>query len=116
MAQEVRSESDSQFSMESSPADDECPVAGADVSACSLDDELVLCDTRDGQVYVLNPSGARIWSLCDGAHTIADLARLMVDSYRIDPRQALTDVRDVIASLKEANLITLIAGSRASVD
>ncbi|MGH2457487.1 MAG: PqqD family protein [Chloroflexota bacterium] len=104
------------MSIDSCPSDGERPVPCPDVTACSLDDELVLCDIRDGQVYVLNPSGARIWSLCDGAHSIVDLAGSMVDSYGIEHRQALTDVREVIASLTEAGLLTLSTGNGIRAD
>lgn len=87
--------------------DDKRPVPSSEVTACPLDDELVLCDARTGQVYVLSPSAARIWSLCNGTHTIGELARSMVDDYGIDPRRALADVREVIASLEDAGLLAI---------
>lgn len=86
---------------------DRCPVPASSVTAATLDDELVLCDERSGEVFILNVTGARVWSLCDGSRTIEALADLLAAEYQIDDQRALTEVQSLIGDLLDANLITM---------
>ena len=88
-------------------AQDCCPVPASSVTTATLDDELVLCDERSGEVFVLNVTGARIWSLCDGSRPIEALARLIAAEYQIDEQRSQAEVRNLIDSLLDANLMTM---------
>jgi hypothetical protein len=41
-----------------------------DVRTIQVEQELMLHDPAVQKVYVLNPTAAIVWDLCDGAHTI----------------------------------------------
>ena len=59
------------------------------VRAIEVEGETMLHDPATQQVYVLNPTAALIWSLCDGNHTIAQ----MIDAVKTQFSQtALADI------------------------
>jgi PqqD family protein of HPr-rel-A system len=78
-----------------------CPA----VLAEPLDDDLLLYDPRSGQAYVLNATGAYLWSLCDGSRTLCSLARALAASYALAYPDALADVRDHLDELQAAGLL-----------
>ena len=49
------------------------PKARATVTSTQLDEDLVLMNREDGNVCVLNQTGALIWSCFDGEVTLGDL-------------------------------------------
>jgi hypothetical protein len=81
------------------------PRVCAAVSAHPLDDELILYDERTGEAHLLNYTGAFVWRLCDGSRTVGQVARLAAANFGIPHRQALADVRELVAMLNDANLI-----------
>ena len=40
-----------------------------------LPDELVVYDVERNEVHCLNGTAARVWELCDGTHTVAEIAQ-----------------------------------------
>ncbi len=83
------------------------PRAHPDASAHPLDDEVVLYTPSDGQAFVLNRTAARVWALCDGTRTDAELAREIAATYGEDEAQVLADVRELIQGLLAARLVIL---------
>ncbi len=81
------------------------PLHSPSVSAFPLDDELVLHDSRSGEVYVLNRTGARIWTLCDGSSTAASVAQAMSATFGLSYEEALADVRELVDDLRHAGLL-----------
>ena len=84
----------------------ERPTPREGVSAYPLDDELVLYDPDAAQAYVLNVTGARIWALCDGSRSIAQVARALASTYQVAYRSARADVREFVDALDKAGLLT----------
>ena len=82
------------------------PTPRADVAAYPVDDEIVLYDTAHGQGFVLNPTAARIWTLCDGWRTTAAIAQVVATTYALSYEQALTDVCECLEHLGRAGLVT----------
>jgi len=82
------------------------PTVRPEVSAFPLDGELVLYDGRTGEAHSLNHTGVQVWHLCDGTHTVTQLAREIAFLFGIPFRRALTDVRDLITLLDNADLVT----------
>jgi pyrroloquinoline quinone biosynthesis protein D len=81
------------------------PTACSDVTAYPVDDELVLYDPRSSQAFVLNPTAAQIWRLCDGSRTIAALAEAMAAAYALAYEEALTDVWECLEHLRHEGLL-----------
>jgi len=81
------------------------PTPDPAVAAYPVDDELVLYDPRQGQGFVLNPTAARIWSLCDGSRTVAAVAAELAAAYALGDEQALSDVCACLEDLRRAGLL-----------
>lgn len=51
------------------------PVARTDAMIVEeLDGDLIIYDTASNKAHALNPLAARIWKLCDGRHSVSELA------------------------------------------
>jgi Coenzyme PQQ synthesis protein D (PqqD) len=70
------------------------------------DGETMLLTVSGEAAIVLNPVGAVIWSLCDGDHTLDEIAALIGERFPDLPlEQIAADVRDLIEQLSEAAVI-----------
>ena len=54
-----------------------------------LPDEVLVYDMDRNEVHCLNGSAARVWALCDGEHTVAEIARLIADDFDSDTAETL---------------------------
>jgi hypothetical protein len=59
----------------------------------------------------LGPVGARIWQLCDGERTIAQIAGLLAAELHADLQTSRVDVQAFVAQLAEMKLVTLEGGA-----
>ena len=59
------------------------------VRAIEVEGETMLHDPATQQVYVLNPTAALIWSLCDGNHTIEQMIEVVKTQFS---QTALADI------------------------
>ena len=82
------------------------PERRNEVLAFQLDGELVLTRDTDGQVFMINRTGTQIWRLCDGLHSLSDIARVVSEAFAIPFGQALSDVTSLIDDLVTAELLT----------
>ncbi len=71
-------------------------------------DELVVVLPEQGKYFVLNETGARIWQLADGRHTLGDIAQTLVKDWGIDATQAQEDVLKLAGQLVEREALTEI--------
>jgi hypothetical protein len=72
----------------------------------SIGDEgglLVLPDKS--QVKVLNPTGATIFGLLDGEHTIDEMIVALLDQFDVTPAQARADIEAFLAELESEGLL-----------
>ena len=60
---------------------------------------------RDGAEHDLNEVGSRIWEMCDGSHTVEEIARAIVDEFEIDEATARTDAAEFVRSLRSQRLL-----------
>lgn len=60
---------------------------------------------RGLDAFELDEVSAQIWTLCDGAHTVDQIAGEIVARYEVDGSQAEQDVRDFLADLDRAGLL-----------
>lgn len=66
------------------------PKARATVTSTQLDEDLVLMNREDGNVCVLNQTGALIWSCFDGEGTLAEIAEDLAEVFHA-PREEIRD-------------------------
>ena len=60
-------------------------------------------------LYVLNETGARIWSLLDGQRSLADVRDLLVEEYDVKPEAAEGDLLEIVGQLQEIGVLKPIA-------
>lgn len=77
-----------------------------DVLLTSVDDEMVLLDTRNGQYYGLNPVGCEILTLIKQGKTIEETENEICHRYSIAQKTARDDIAELVADLQEQNLLS----------
>ncbi len=70
-------------------------------------DELVLVLPAQGQVKVLNSTGAFIWKRLDGRRSLREIAAALSGEFAIDAENALQDVLAFTRALLERGLVTI---------
>ncbi len=74
-----------------------------------IEHEAVLIAPERAQSQVLNQTGAHIWQLLDGRHTLAQIADELARAYAVSPSQAVDDVLAFIEQLAARGLVTFLA-------
>ena len=64
-------------------------------------------EQRDGAEHDLNQVGSRVWELCDGARTVADIAREVVTEFEVDLATAERDSADFVAEAVRRKLLMI---------
>ncbi len=80
-------------------------VATAQVSGDFLDEEIVVLDVHDGSYYVLNPVGARIWSLMQKPRPVSELIAALQEEYEVAADRCAREVIDLLEELAARKLI-----------
>ena len=75
------------------------------VIAQSAADTIVVLAPDSGEYYALSEVGARVWDLCDGTRTVAELVALLSEEYDA-PRAAIeSDVLELLTELAHEQLV-----------
>jgi hypothetical protein len=64
----------------------------------------------------LDPPGSRIWELCDGKHTIVEIAKIMQKEFKEELEPVLPRVIKFLEMLLKRNLIELIGTAKPCMD
>jgi Coenzyme PQQ synthesis protein D (PqqD) len=81
------------------------PQRKEQVIAQKASSDLLLFNMNDGNYYSLNEVGGRIWELCDGNHSIAQLVETLVTEYDAPAETLTKDVLDLLEKLQRGKLI-----------
>jgi pyrroloquinoline quinone biosynthesis protein D len=81
------------------------PTPSKDVSLQRVGDEAILHDRRNGRAHVINESAARIWDLCDGQHTLDQIATAFAASYQLAAPDVSEDVQYILTRFHELRVI-----------
>jgi Coenzyme PQQ synthesis protein D (PqqD) len=68
-------------------------------------DSALLLDPASGNYFSLTDVGARIWELCDGEHTLDEIADELAGEYDAAPETIRTDARDLLEELAAEGLL-----------
>jgi Coenzyme PQQ synthesis protein D (PqqD) len=88
------------------------PRKSAHVLARKAPDSLLLLDPESGRYYTLDEVGARIWELCDGDQSIADIVSRLCDEYDAQPADVESDTRELLDELVRERLVVSGTGAR----
>jgi hypothetical protein len=81
------------------------PERKEQVIAQKASSDFLLFDMNDGNYYALNEVGCRIWELCDGNHSIAQIIETLAAEYDASPESLAKDVLELIEKLQSGKLI-----------
>lgn len=73
-----------------------------------VDNEAIVVLPQAGQIKVLNEVGTFIWTLLDGNRTIAEIACLISQEYRVTREQAEADTLQFLNDLDARGIIQVI--------
>jgi len=80
-------------------------VADPDIVFRKEEEDAILFDPRNGEVTILNETGAFIYQLLDGKHPQAEIVDLLIDTFDIANRTDVEkDVQDFMTKVQESNL------------
>lgn len=82
------------------------PQRRAGIQAKPLHDELVLYDAGGSAIHVLNPTAAAVWELCDGAHSLGDIAAALAVAFEVaQGEDVFGDVQRILAEFAAKGLV-----------
>jgi len=81
------------------------PRQAEGVMLTDADEESILYDPNQGNVHILNETGASIWNLCDGKRTIEEIAKIIEEEFEAEDESVLEDVREFVDELEKQGLI-----------
>lgn len=73
------------------------------VTVTDLGDDMVLLDSKSGEMFALNESGRCIWYALGRGEAAASAA--LVEAFDVTPERARADVRALLDELVEAGLV-----------
>jgi hypothetical protein len=76
-----------------------------DVLFRELNGEAIAYDTQANFIYVMNPTAAFIWGLCNGEYSLGDIAAALVNRYQAEAEEAYQDTLNIIGQLEQFNLL-----------
>jgi hypothetical protein len=75
------------------------------VIAQDISGTLVLLNIPNGQYYSLNDLGGRVWALCDGIRTVAEIIELIGAEYDAPVERVRDDVLALLRELAQERLV-----------
>jgi hypothetical protein len=75
------------------------------VLAQTAGDSVLLLTGDTGEYYTLNDVGGRIWELCDGERSVAEIAAVIGDEFEAPPEVIQADTLDVLEELAGEGLV-----------
>lgn len=84
------------------------PKRRAGVRAKDIGGETILYDTDREAIHVLNATAGVVWELCDGSHSVQEIAGRLAEAFEATDDAGLdveSDVVDVLATLAKRGLL-----------
>jgi hypothetical protein len=75
------------------------------VAAQVASGEAVLLDIESGEYFSLNPVGSRIWELCDGTRSAAEMVSVICDEFDVAQDVATADAYEILDELENEKLV-----------
>jgi hypothetical protein len=82
------------------------PRANQQVIGRVIDTEAVLVHPQAGKIKVINETGALIWQLCDGQHSVAQIIDAVCLQYQVEAGQAEADTMQFLEALAQRGLLS----------
>jgi coenzyme PQQ biosynthesis protein PqqD len=82
-----------------------CPKRKTQVVAQKAKSDWLLLNMENGNYFSLNDIGGRIWELCDGSHSVAQLVAALATEYDAPAEVLQQDVVELLEGLRNGKLI-----------
>ena len=79
-------------------------AAKAQVS-CNLGAEAAILNTEEGIYYGLDPIGTQVWKLLQTPRRVADIQKVLLQEYEVEPDRCQRDLLALLEDLLGAGLI-----------
>jgi coenzyme PQQ biosynthesis protein PqqD len=66
---------------------------------------VILLNLADGQYYSLNEVGGRVWELCDGTRSVAEVVSIISQEYEAAVAVIEADVLELLEELGNAQMV-----------
>jgi coenzyme PQQ biosynthesis protein PqqD len=83
------------------------PQRNDQILAQNVGSDFLLFNMNDGNYFSLNEVGRRIWELCDGTRTIAQIVDALAAEYDAPREQLSQDVLELLETLRNRKLVEL---------
>jgi hypothetical protein len=90
-----------------------CPVRNPQLAWREIDGEIVIISPEDSQVHELNETAALVWKSANGARTLEEIVAHITAEYDVTHESATQDVAELVAQLREKQLLTVAIGAKA---
>ncbi len=70
-------------------------------------EHIVLSVPKTKNIYILNPTAALVFYLCNGHNTVSDIAETVAKRFGADYRVVVRHVRDFVGRLVEMGVVSL---------
>ena len=80
-------------------------VRDANVITQPNGESTVLFHMETGRYFSLNETGARVWTLCDGTRTAADITTMMAEEFDASPQVLRDDVAELLEQFVSQGLV-----------
>jgi hypothetical protein len=70
-----------------------------------VDGAVVLLNPDNGEYYSLDEVGGRIWALCDGTRTVAEIISLLYQEYEVPLDVLQADTLELLQALMDEQLV-----------
>ena len=75
-----------------------------------LGGEMLLYSAREEAIHILNPAAWRIWELCNGEHSVEDMAQVIRVSFSVpDGSDVVGDIQQTLEVFASKGLVDEIA-------
>jgi hypothetical protein len=95
---------------------DRCPRRHEQIIVQKGSKDVLLFNMNDGSYYALNEVGNRVWELCDGTLSVAQLVCVLAKEYNAPAEVIETDVLELLEDLRSKNLIVECGGDGMGFD
>jgi coenzyme PQQ biosynthesis protein PqqD len=82
-----------------------CPKRKTQVVAQKAKNDWLLLNIENGNYFSLNDVGGRIWELCDGSRSVAQVVATLASEYDAPSDVLQKDVVDLLQGLENGKLI-----------
>jgi len=74
----------------------------------TVEDNVVLLNTRTNKYYSLDEVGARFWNFLSEGKTLRETHQALLEEYEVEPPQLEQDLLELLADLQENDLVEIV--------